>query len=92
MREIVGIIDVTAFTKVLVEGPDAYALLDRLTANRMPQKVGAITLTHMLNRAGRIELETTIVRKGEDQFFWFAQPSLSSVCWIIWHINVTKKT
>jgi glycine cleavage system aminomethyltransferase T len=30
----------SAFTKVLVEGPDAYALLDRLVANRMPQKVG----------------------------------------------------
>jgi dimethylglycine dehydrogenase len=61
--------DVTAFTKVMVEGPDAYAMLDRLTANRMPQKVGSITLTHMLNRAGRIELETTIVRMGEDRFY-----------------------
>ena len=69
VREGVGIMDVTAFTKVLVEGPDAYALLDRLTANRMPQKVGSITLTHILNRAGRIELETTIVRMGEDSFY-----------------------
>ncbi|MHA7828090.1 MAG: FAD-dependent oxidoreductase [Roseovarius sp.] len=69
VREHVGIMDVTAFTKVLVEGPDAYALLDRLTANRMPQKVGSITLTHMLNRAGRIELETTIVRMADDQFY-----------------------
>ena len=69
VREAVGIMDVTAFTKVLVEGPDAYALLDRLTANRMPQKVGSITLTHMLNRAGRIELETTIVRMAEDRFY-----------------------
>ena len=69
VRENVGIMDVTAFTKVLVEGPDAYALLDRLTANRMPQKVGSITLTHMLNRAGRIELETTIVRMAEDRFY-----------------------
>ena len=69
VREGVGIMDVTAFTKVLVEGPDAYALLDRLTANRMPQKVGSITLTHMLNRAGRIELETTIVRMAEDRFY-----------------------
>ena len=69
VRENVGIMDVTAFTKVLVEGPDAYALLDGLTANRMPQKVGSITLTHMLNRAGRIELETTIVRMAEDQFY-----------------------
>ncbi len=69
VREAVGIMDVTAFTKVIVEGPDAYALLDRLTANRMPQKVGSITLTHMLNRAGRIELETTIVRMAEDKFY-----------------------
>ncbi|MEM6889337.1 MAG: FAD-dependent oxidoreductase [Pseudomonadota bacterium] len=69
VRERVGIMDVTAFTKVRVEGPDAYALLDRLTANRMPQKVGSITLTHMLNRRGRIELETTIVRMAEDQFY-----------------------
>ncbi|MEM9426450.1 MAG: FAD-dependent oxidoreductase [Pseudomonadota bacterium] len=69
VRERVGIMDVTAFTKVMVEGPDAYALLDRLTANRMPQKVGSITLTHMLNHAGRIELETTIVRMAGDRFY-----------------------
>ncbi|WP_300019796.1 FAD-dependent oxidoreductase [uncultured Roseobacter sp.] len=69
VRNSVGIMDVTAFTKVLVSGPDAYALLDRLTANRMPQNVGSITLTHMLNRAGRIELETTIVRMAEDKFY-----------------------
>ncbi len=69
VRNSVGIMDVTAFTKVLISGPDAYALLDRLTANRMPQKVGSITLTHMLNRAGRIELETTIVRMAEDKFY-----------------------
>ncbi len=69
VRERVGIMDVTAFTKVEVSGPDAYALLDRLTANRMPQKVGSITLTHMLNRRGRIELETTIVRMAEDRFY-----------------------
>ncbi|WP_135505042.1 FAD-dependent oxidoreductase [Roseovarius aestuariivivens] len=69
VRERVGIMDVTAFTKVLVEGPDAYGLLDRLTANRIPQKVGAITLTHMLNRRGRIEVETTILRMAEDRFY-----------------------
>ena len=69
VRERVGVMDVTAFTKVLVEGPDAYALLDRITANRMPQKVGSITLTHMLNQRGRVELETTIVRMADDQFY-----------------------
>ncbi|MEM8758698.1 MAG: FAD-dependent oxidoreductase, partial [Pseudomonadota bacterium] len=69
VRERVGVMDVTAFAKVLVEGPDAYGLLDRLTANRMPQKAGSITLTHMLNRRGRIELETTIVRMADDRFY-----------------------
>ncbi len=69
VRERVGIMDVTAFTKVEVSGPDAYALLDRLTANRMPQKDGSITLTHMLNRRGRIELETTIVRMAPDRYY-----------------------
>jgi len=82
VREAVGIMDVTAFTEVMVEGPDAFALLDRLTANRMPQKHpssseavgetlngGSITLTHMLNRRGRIELETTIVRMAEERFY-----------------------
>ncbi|MEM9784405.1 MAG: FAD-dependent oxidoreductase, partial [Pseudomonadota bacterium] len=69
VREGVGVMDVTAFAKVLVEGPDAAALLDRLTANRVPRKTGSIALTHMLNRRGRIELEMTLVRLAEARFY-----------------------
>ena len=69
VREAVGIMDITAFTKVLVEGPNAHALLDRLIANRMPKKVGSIVLSHMLNRRGRIELETTIVKLAQDSYY-----------------------
>jgi dimethylglycine dehydrogenase len=69
VRERVGIMDISAFTKVEVAGPGAETLLDRLVANRLPQKVGGIALTHMLNRAGRIELETTVVRLGADRFY-----------------------
>ena len=69
VRKNVGIMDVTAFTKVLVQGPDAGALLDRLTANKMPKKIGSIGLTHMLNARGRIELETTIVKMEDDAFY-----------------------
>ncbi|MEM9430785.1 MAG: FAD-dependent oxidoreductase [Pseudomonadota bacterium] len=69
VRERAGLMDVTAFTKVLVEGPGAHALLDRLTANRMPKKQGSITLTHMLTEGGRIELETTLVRLGAERFY-----------------------
>ena len=69
VREAVGIMDISAFTKVEVAGPGAEALLDRLVANRLPQKVGGITLTHMLNRRGRIELETTVVKLDEGRYY-----------------------
>lgn len=69
VRERVGIMDVTAFTKVEVSGPSAAGLLDRLVANRMPARDGGIILTHMLNRRGRIELELTIVRMTPDRYY-----------------------
>ncbi|MBQ4826950.1 GcvT family protein [Leisingera sp. HS039] len=69
VREGVGIMDISAFTKVEVSGPGAAALLDRLTANRLPQKTGGIALTHMLNRRGRIELETTVVKLAEGSYY-----------------------
>ena len=69
VREAAGIMDISAFTKVEVAGPDAETFLDGLVANRLPKKVGGIALTHMLNRRGRIELETTVVRLAEDRFY-----------------------
>ncbi len=69
VRQRAGIMDISAFTKVEVSGPGAEVLLDRLTANRLPPRAGGIALTHMLNRRGRIELETTVVRLAEDRFY-----------------------
>jgi len=69
VREAVGIMDITAFTKVCVSGPDARALLDRLTANKLPAKSGGIALTHLLNRRGRIEVETTILKMSEERYY-----------------------
>ena len=69
VRRRVGIMDITAFTKVEVSGPEAADFLDRLIANRPPRKIGGIALTHMLNKRGRIELETTVVRMAEDRFY-----------------------
>ncbi|MEL7462959.1 MAG: FAD-dependent oxidoreductase [Pseudomonadota bacterium] len=69
VREAAGIMDISAFSKVEVAGPDAAALLDRLIPNRLPSAPGRIALTHLLNDAGRIELEATIVRLAEDRFY-----------------------
>ncbi len=69
VRERVGIMDISAFTKIEVSGPDAGSFLDGLIANRLPQKVGGIVLTHLLNRRGRIEIELTIARLDEDRYY-----------------------
>lgn len=69
VRKDVGIMDISAFTKIEVHGPDAENFLDSLAPNRLPKKVGGIALTHLLNRRGRIEIELTIVRLAADRFY-----------------------
>ncbi|MCY3561552.1 MAG: FAD-dependent oxidoreductase [bacterium] len=68
VRERVGIADLTAFAKFEVTGPDAAALLDRLSANRLPGR-GGIRLVHMLTPLGGIECEMTIARLGPERFY-----------------------
>ncbi|SHM81873.1 FAD dependent oxidoreductase central domain-containing protein, partial [Roseovarius litoreus] len=68
VRERAGVMDISAFTKVEVSGPDARVFLDGLVGNRLPAP-GRIALTHILNDAGRIELETTVVALTEDRFY-----------------------
>ena len=69
VRENVGVMDITAFTKVKVEGEQAYEFLDRIVANKLPKKIGGIALTHILNKRGRIEVETTIVKMQENVYY-----------------------
>lgn len=69
VRERAGIMDISAFTKVEVAGPDARQFVDRLVANKLPEKDGGIALTHLLNALGRIELEATVVRLAEDRYY-----------------------
>jgi len=69
VREGVAIMDICAFTKVEISGPDAKVYLDRLVANKLPVKTGSVCLTHMLNRRGRIELELTVLKRGSDRYY-----------------------
>ena len=69
VRDRVGIMDVTAFTKVEVSGDDAENFLEGLIANRLPRKTGGIILTHLLNRRGRIEIELTVVKLADSRYY-----------------------
>ena len=68
IREGVGLIDATAFTKHRISGPGATAFLDWFTTNKLP-KVGRINLTYALTEAGTTRTEYTIVRVAEDDYY-----------------------
>ena len=68
IREGVGMIDATAFTKHLVRGPGATQFLDWFTCNKLP-KVGRINLTYALTANGTTRTEYTIVRLAEDEYY-----------------------
>ncbi len=68
IRQGVGLIDATAFTKHRISGPGATAFLDWFTTNKLP-KVGRINLTYALTGNGTTRTEYTIVREAEDSYY-----------------------
>jgi dimethylglycine dehydrogenase len=68
IREGVGLIDATAFTKHVIKGPGATAFLDWFTCNKLP-RVGRINLTYALTDHGTTRTEYTIVRMKEHEYY-----------------------
>ncbi len=68
VREGVGLMDMSFMAKLLVEGPDAAAVLDRVSAGAVAGALGVITYTQWLNDDGRIEADLTVTRLGEGSF------------------------
>jgi sarcosine oxidase subunit alpha len=65
-----GLIDVSTLGKLLVRGPDAGELLDRLYPNRMSNlKPGRIRYGVLTSEAGRITDDGTVCRIDDDTFY-----------------------
>ncbi len=69
LREAVGLLDMTSFGKIRVEGRDALIYLQRICANEIDVPVGKIVYTQMLNERGGIECDLTVTRLSETAFF-----------------------
>jgi dimethylglycine dehydrogenase len=69
MRERVGVIDLTPFTKHEVTGPSAEAYLEAMVANKVPSKTGRIALCHALTQRGGIRSEFTITKLAEGHYY-----------------------
>jgi glycine cleavage system aminomethyltransferase T len=68
MRDRVGIVDLSAFAIFDVTGPGACGYLDGLVVSPMDVSVGRVVYTPLLNAAGGIVADLTIIRLGRDLF------------------------
>ena len=69
VHEKVGVQDMSAFAKFVVSGPGAAAWLDGLLTNRIPEAVGKVSLTYLLNAKGGVRAEFTVYRQAPQSFY-----------------------
>ncbi len=67
-REAVAIFDQTSFAKLLVQGRDACAVLNRICAGNVDVPVGTSVYTGVLNARGGYESDLTVMRLGAEKF------------------------
>ncbi len=69
VRDAAGIVDLSGATKFEVRGKDAFALLDRLSCNKLPARDGRMTLTLFHAANGGIMGEMSITRFSEELYY-----------------------
>jgi glycine cleavage system aminomethyltransferase T/glycine/D-amino acid oxidase-like deaminating enzyme len=68
MRDRAGIVDLSAFVIFDITGPGAAAYLERLCVNRIDVTAGKTVYTPLLNSAGGILADLTVMRLAHDRF------------------------
>ena len=69
VREAAGLFDQSSFAKFEMTGPDAFDVLEKICANRIPKTPGRLVYTQILNTRGGIECDLTIARLGPEEFY-----------------------
>jgi glycine cleavage system T protein len=68
VRERAGLFDLSSFGKFLLQGRDAEAVLQRVSANDVAVEPGRVVYTQWLNERGGIEADLTVTRLASDRF------------------------
>ncbi len=76
VRERVGLIDMSSFSKYEIAGPGALALLQWLAGNNLDRPIGSIVYTQLCNARGGIEADVTITRLAQDRFYFVTGSAL----------------
>ena len=68
VRERAGLIDLSSFGKIAVEGPGALGLLQRVSANDIDRAVGSVVYTQWCDERGGMVADVTVTRLADDRF------------------------
>jgi glycine cleavage system aminomethyltransferase T/glycine/D-amino acid oxidase-like deaminating enzyme len=68
VREGVGVLDMSIMAKIVVQGRDAEAVLNRVCANNVAVEPGRLVYTQWCNEAGGIEADLTVTRLEREKF------------------------
>ena len=84
----VSLLELSPFTKILIEGRDATAFLQRLTTADIDVSLGRVVYTLMLNPAGGIESELTVTRLNEHTYLMVsaAATRCRDMAWLSRHV------
>jgi 4-methylaminobutanoate oxidase (formaldehyde-forming) len=88
-REAVAVFDQSSFGKLLVSGPDAFALLQHLCANDVDVEINRVVYTAMLNALGTFESDLTVIRTAEDRFLLITGTAqiVRDAAWVRRHVR-----
>ncbi len=84
-----ALFELSPFTKLLVEGPQALATLQWLCTNDIRVPIGKVVYTLMLNERGGIECELTVIRTGENSYLLTSASStrVRDRDWLLRHVD-----
>ncbi len=75
VRSGVGMFDLSTYGKLLVQGPEATAALQRVCAGDIDVAEGRIVYTQWLNDRGGIEADVTVTRTGANEYLVLTSPA-----------------
>ena len=90
VRQAVGLFDQSSFSKFLVQGNDAEAVLNRICANNIDVIVGKSVYTQWLNERGTIEADLTVTRIQQHSFMIVTAPATHTHVYTWLRRNIPK--
>ena len=88
-RDAVALYDQTSFSKLLLQGRDALAVLQRLCANEVDVPLNRMVYTALLNARGGFESDLTVIRLAAERFLIITGSAQTTrdMDWISRHIG-----